>query len=107
MIPRRGNRATGSNEVMASGTASVIHQMAIRQATARVAVTSGFSGSRSPKKRIRNDTMGPAQRPIRARLNEDSFEWPETFNVYIKTVNSYEYSKYRVIITILGLQLSQ
>ena len=44
IMPRIGNRITGSNDVIAKGMTSVIHQVAIIAATANVAVVSGLSG---------------------------------------------------------------
>ena len=51
-MPNKGKRATGSSDVTARGTTSVIHQTAIRRATQRVRVTFGFPGTRSTNSRI-------------------------------------------------------
>ena len=59
----RGNRSTGNKEVMAKGTASVIHQTAIRIATAAARVTSECSGSRLKKSKSIRLSTGPRTNP--------------------------------------------
>ncbi len=54
----------GSNEVIAIGTASVIHQIAIHKAIARVLVISGCPGLRSAKRINDKLIRGAANTPI-------------------------------------------
>jgi hypothetical protein len=59
-----GKRTIGRRAVTGMGIASVIHQIAINDATAAVRVTDGFPGERLKKKRIAKATTGPEIRPI-------------------------------------------
>ena len=63
-MPNSGKSITGRREVIARGTASVIHQIAINIAMAKVKVISGFPGSRSPNIIIRRKIRMPATNPI-------------------------------------------
>jgi hypothetical protein len=63
--PKAGRSTTGTRLVTASGMASVIHQTAMRIATAAVRVTSGRPGSKSAKSSTPRASAGPSQRPVR------------------------------------------
>ena len=54
----------GKRAVAKSGIASVIHQVAIKAATAAIRVRAGFPGSRS-RRLITMNRTGPRARPIR------------------------------------------
>jgi hypothetical protein len=62
-IPSKGYRIKGRRAVADKGIASVIHQIAIRTATAAMRVTIGFSGSKSINI-IKINRIGPKNRPI-------------------------------------------
>ena len=58
-IPKNGNRNTGRSEVIAKGTASETHQMAIHMAIAAVWLTALLSGSSSKNMENRTAANGP------------------------------------------------
>jgi hypothetical protein len=58
MIPNSGKSTTGSKEVTASGTASVIYHTAMSKATASVLVTAGSPGLISVKRMINREISG-------------------------------------------------
>ncbi|MCH7940172.1 MAG: hypothetical protein IID13_10590 [Candidatus Marinimicrobia bacterium] len=62
IILNSGKATTGNIAVMASGTASVSHQMAIQTATAAVYVVARLPGTRSNDMIIAPATKGPIQR---------------------------------------------
>jgi len=62
--PRSGKKTNGTKDVAAIGKASVIHQIAIRTATAATLPTFGFSGSGLKKIRIMRKDINPTTKPI-------------------------------------------
>ena len=62
MMPISGNSSMGRIAVAANGMASVIHQVAMRTATAAMLVTMGLSGLRSRDSMSKNST-GPRIKP--------------------------------------------
>lgn len=59
-----GKKTNGTKDVAAIGKASVIHQIAIRTATAATFPTFGFSGSGLKKIRIMRKDNNPTTNPI-------------------------------------------
>ena len=62
--PSIGKNTNGTREVAAIGNASVIHQIAIRTATAATFPTLGFAGSGLKKNRIKRNETIPNANPI-------------------------------------------
>lgn len=58
-IPVMGNKINGNNEVTASATASVNHQVAIQIAIAAILVTIGLPGDKSNENKTIAANMGP------------------------------------------------
>jgi hypothetical protein len=93
MMLINGNNATGRREVTARGTASVIHQVAISRATARVAVTAGSPGFRSVKRKIYKKNTGPEIKPMVFR--GDAFSLNRRINPFILGAL---FSEYRLLL---------
>jgi hypothetical protein len=65
--PNKGNKSTGSSAVVASGTASVIHQITMSIATAATAEAWGVMPHGSGVSISARQAPGPANNPTRCR----------------------------------------
>ena len=64
MTPRRGNKASGKSAVIATGTVSVAHQIAIKTATAATSQPTSFNPDGAGENCIKRNTNIPIENPF-------------------------------------------